>query len=267
MKSKFLRWILIFLLPWLTVQSAAGQVPNAKCMANIQNQLDRFTNFGTPQINKIIKKFEYGKPSDLADPDKARAFNRLFESLSEFCLLCGDDLTEKGMEGYVKFSSCLIRHTDDAVSQLNITHLKEAFTNGGVFNGKHFNNVMSELADETKYVLDPVSRTFTSKTTGLKFGDGPALGKYGQGEYNAISHIVRGHVANDFSNAASKSIFSNPSEIFDLIDRAWLNPSKTTFSNNGWIVDFSPKIIGTNGEMKIRIHIDGDYVRSAFPIN
>ena len=241
---------------------------NKQCISRIQKRLDVVgtADFNFHQARQIIREFEFGKARDFVnDGGKRAAFQRVFTSMSEFLALAPNDLSGKALKGYTKFTGCLIRSSDDALSDLNIGHLKEAFTRGS-FKGKSFDDVMRQLADETKFDFDPGSRTFSSKRSGLKYGDGPkANGSYNQGERHAVSHICRGHLANDFSVPAGKSLFAQAEEIFDLVDDLWASPNKKKFGNNGWTLDFAPRIIGTNGQTVLRIHVDGDKIRSAFP--
>jgi len=168
------------------------------------------------------------------------------------------------MKGYTRTSGVLIRSSDNLVTQINLDHLKAAFTKNGSFKGNEFSRLMEAISDETKFAIDSATQTITSKTSGLKYSNGPTNGSFGQGEKHSLTHIVRGHVEND--SFPAKSHFNDPGEILSLVDQVWANPSKQAFSNNGWIVDFDPKVVGTRGEKKVRIHVDGDQVRSAFPI-
>lgn len=247
-----------------------AQPSPAQCLGNIQKRLDELgsqTDFDYLQMRDIMKKFDFGEISfAVADPNKAKAFKRVITSLSEFCDAAGNSLSAKGMKGYTRTSGVLIRSSDEAITQLNLDHLKAAFTRNGTFKGSDFSKVMEVIGDETKVSIDSVTRTIQSKATGLKYGDGPKVdGSYTQGERHSLTHILRGHVENDFSVPDGKSLFKNPDEILTLVDQAWTHPNKTAFGSNGWVVDFQ-RPIGTSGETKIRIHVDGDNVRSAFPI-
>ena len=242
----------------------------SSCIANIQKRLDVIgtEDFSIHKARKIIREFDFGNVGEFkSHPGKRLAFRRFFESLSEFIDLAPHSLSGEGLLGLSKYVGVSIRASDSVVTELNITHLKEAFSEAGRFKGDSLDFVLRKLGDSGKFDFEAATRTFRSRRSGLEYGDGPkANGSYNQGELHAINHILRGHVKNDFSNSAGKSAFKNASEIFDLVDELWDNPSKIKFGNNGWVIDFSPRTIGSLGETKLRIHVDGVKVRSAFPI-
>ena len=257
-----------------------GLVANIKlqaqsgCIANIQKRLDVIgtEDFSIHKAREIIREFDFGNIGEFkSHPGKRLAFRRFFESLSEFIDLAPHSLSGEGLLGLSKYVGVSIRASDSVVTELNITHLKEAFSEAGRFKGDSLDFVLRKLGDPSRFDFDPTSKTFRSLRSGLKYANGPrADGSYRQGEFNAVNHILRGHTKNDFSTAKLKSVFLKPSEIFEIIDDVWLSPNRVPFSNNpdnnGWILDFSPRIVGTTGQTKVRIHVDGTNVRSAFPV-
>lgn len=240
-----------FLCAWKTIQEKVEATNEGKF-----NQQKVVEELGEVDFLKQ-QKFETGGPCQ-----------KVYISLAEFIDEAGAALTELGMVGYVRMSACLIRIQDDT-----IPHLKAAFTKGGNFKGAEFDAVMKKLADDARFDFDPTTRTFTSKRSGLVYGEGPKPdGTYNQGETHAVSHVLRGHLDNDFS-AATKSQFRDANEVFDLVDDVWTSPNRISYGINGWILDFSPRIVGTTVEngsridvTRVRIHVDGSNLRSAFPV-
>jgi hypothetical protein len=256
---------------------ANGQPSVAQCVANIQKRLDVLgnqTDFDFLKAREIMKDFDFGKvPNAVADPQKAAAFKRVFTSLSEFCDAAGKGLSAKGMNGYTKQSGLLINSSDLTKTEGNIAKLKEAFTHGGNFKGADFDGVMAKLGDSTKFDFDGATGTFTSKASGAKYAKHPTV--YAQGEPDSITHIMRGHTTNAFTDALTgqKSLFADPSKVLDLIDDAMKLPasSRTSLGGGAFWVDLG-KAVGTdiNGAAttKIRIVIRGgttDVIHTAFP--
>jgi hypothetical protein len=234
--------------------SAWAQNNFPKCFATIQERLDALGDAGKQQFNiailrQDIKDYDIGKlPDVVADANKTKAFKLVYESLSEFTDLAGNTLSAKGMKGYGRYGPCIIK----ADGTDTVGHLKEAFTRSGAFKGKDFDDVMKQLADDARFELDAPNRTFVSKISGLKFG--PET--YNQGEKHAINHVLRGHIENDFSAGAGKSLFKSAEEFFSLIDDAWKSQNKVSIGANGWEFDFAPRIIGTANQTKLRFFVN-----------
>lgn len=278
MKHKFIS-LLVACVAWLCVSasSAIAQANPSKCVSKITERLEALgqtAEFDFLKAREIMKQFDYGEISVVvADPGKASAFKRTFTSLSEFCDLCGTSLSGKGMKGYTKQSGLLINSSDLAKTEGNIAKLKEAFTQGGNFKSADFDAVMSKLGDEAKFDFDGASGTFTSQTSAAKYAKHPT--GYAQGEPDSVTHIMRGHTANAFTDGLSgqKSIFADATKIFELIDEAMNVPvsGRNTLGGGAFWVDLG-KAVGTdiNGvaTTKIRIVVrsgTADVIHTAFP--
>ena len=110
-----------------------------------------------------------------------------------------------------------MRTSDSVLTELNIEHMKEAFTEAGRFKGDSLDPLLRKLGDSGKFDFASTTRTFKSRDSGLEFGHGPkANGSYNQGELHAITYILRGHVKNDFSISKGKSAFRNPVKYLTL---------------------------------------------------
>lgn len=264
-------------IAWLFVSTSFtfAQANPSKCVSKITERLEALgqtAEFDFLKAREIMKDFDYGEISVVvADPGKASAFKRTFTSLSEFCDLCGTSLSGKGMNGYTKQSGLLINSANLTKTESNIAKLKEAFTRGGSFKSADFDGVMSKLGDETKFDFDGASGTFTSQTSGAKY----AKHEYAQGEPDSVTHIMRGHTTNAFTDGLTgqKSIFADATKVFELIDEAMNVPAsgRNTLGGGAFWVDLG-KAVGTdiNGvaTTKLRIVIrsgTADVIHTAFP--
>lgn len=282
MKTKLkhlLRGLPVLLLLFLASipQALDAQQSSAQCIANIQKRLDALgatPGFDFLEARDIMKDFDFGKiPDAVADPGKAAAFKRVFTSLSEFIDLAPNSISGKGMKGYTRQSGLLIDSSDLAKTEGNIAKLKEAFTQGGNFKGADFDGVMSKLGDPAKFDFDGATGTFTSKASGAKYSKHPAV--YAQGEPDSVTHIIRGHTTNSFTDGLSgkKSIFADATKVLDLIDEAMSLPTsgRNALGGGAFWLDLG-KAVGTdiNGAAttKLRIVIrsgTADVIHTAFP--
>lgn len=273
----FVIQLLFFSLLAVLVPPADAQPSGTQCIANIQKRLDALgnqTDFDFLKARQIVRDFDFGTMSDFAtNANKRAAFQRVWTSLSEFCDAAGTSLSAKGMNGYTKQSGLLINSSDLTKTEGNIDKLKEAFTHGGSFKGADFDGVMGKLGDSTKFDFDAATGTFTSKASGAKYAKHP--NGYAQGEPDSITHIIRGHTTNAFTDALSgqKSIFADATKVLDLIDEAMKLPasSRTSLGGGAFWVDLG-KAVGTdiNGvtTTKIRIVIrpgTTDVIHTAYP--
>lgn len=266
MKYKFIS-LLIACVAWLFVSTSQtfAQANPSKCVSLISKRLETVgtVDFDFNKARQIIKEFDFGKASEFVnDAGKKTAFQRIFTSMSEFIDLAPNDISGKAMKGYTRFSGCIIRANGSDF----VDHLRDAFTRNSGFKGKEFDDVMTQLGDDTRFALDAPNRTFTSNRSGLVYEP------MNFNEGHRISHIIKGHIENDWSVSQGKSLFERPDEVFDVIDDGWLSAQKIqpdpVGNPNRWEVDFHPRIIGTSNETKLRIIVDQQtkVITTAFPI-
>lgn len=267
MKHKFIS-LLVACVAWLfaSTSQTSAQANPSKCVSKITERLEALgqtAEFDFLKAREIMKKFDFGTvQAAVSDPAKAAAFKRVFTSLSEFCDLCGTSLSGKGMKGYTRFSGCVIRANGSDF----VDHPRDAFTRNSGFKGKEFDDVMTQLGDDTRFALDAPNRTFTSNRSGLVYEP------MNFNEGHRISHIIKGHIENDWSVSQGKSLFERPDEVFDVIDDGWMSAQKfqpdPVGNPNRWEVDLHPRIIGTSNETKLRIIVDQQtkVITTAFPI-
>ena len=266
MKYKLIS-VLIACVAWLLVSTSqtSAQANPSKCVSLISKRLETVgtADFDFNKARQIIKEFDFGKASEFVnDAGKKAAFQRIFTSMSEFIDLAPNDISGKGMKGYTRFSGCIIRANGSDF----VDHLRDAFTRNSGFKGKEFDDVMKQLGDDTRFALDAPNRTFTSNRSGLVYEP------MNFNEGHRISHIIKGHIENDWSVSQGKSLFERPDEVFDVIDDGWLSAQKfqpdPVGNPNRWEVDLHPRIIGTSNETKLRIIVDQQtkVITTAFPI-
>jgi hypothetical protein len=102
------------------------------------------------------------------------------------------------------------------------------------------------MGDETKFDFDGASGTFTSRASGAKYAKHPA--GYAQGEPDSVTHIMRGHTTNEFTDgiAGQKSIFADAKKVFELIDEAMNAPAVNRIPQSGGFFVDHGKTVGKN---------------------
>lgn len=106
---------------------------------------------------------------------------------------------------------------DDVASEKYVKFFKEAFTlKGGSAKSGDMNHLLAQIGDEARFDFDPINRSFKSKNSAAKYikNTSQSSGSYGQGEGDSITHILRGHTEDMFTDSMhpipkpAKSIFS-----------------------------------------------------------
>lgn len=244
---------------------AQGDFP--KCLAKIQKRLDDLGEKGKREFNiavvrQQIEHFDFGNlPDVVGDANKTKAFKRVYESLSEFIDLTGDQLSTNGLKGYTKFTGGIIR-----VDGMDfVADVQKVFGGTAAFDKQGFNAVMEHLN---------VKGTWRSQAE----WESPGLLVYGKApsgsQGHRITHIFNHTIPNP--GKPTHSLFSAPrANILDLIDEGWKNPGKyhplkpdNTPDLRSWIIDMG-KQVGAAGETHLKIVVDApgsSSIITSFPL-
>jgi hypothetical protein len=240
--------ILLCILFLIFGSGANAQSNFPKCFAKIQERLDALGEAGKQRFNLYvvrdeIKGFDFGKVQEFTvDANKAKAFKRVYESLSEFIDLTGDQLSAKGMKGYTKFTGGIIRvDGTDFVSDL-----QAVFGGVSTFDKPGFNKVMERLGETGSWLAQGKWQS----PGGLIFDVAPA-NRQGHRVSHVFTHTVPGWNGRP---PADHSVFSVArDDLLPLLDEAWSRRPPVNPNDPGaFLVDMG-RAVGTNGQTKINL--------------
>ena len=223
-----------------------------ECISNLGKFLDKagITDFDTFESYKITRTFVYGNVPDLGNNVLyQKAFQKVYTTMSEVTVLCGDELTGKGLRGYNRYCGGIIR---GSVDRDFFEELLKVFGGRGSLDAKGFNKVMEQLDSTGMWISQGVWKS----DAGLIF-------KTGTQEGHRISHLFT-HTIPDYKGAGVlHSVFSvERKDLLPLIDEAYQVPRNrwvqafeqdgVTPIPNGYKIPLD-KVVGTSNEQHIVI--------------
>lgn len=259
------------------IDAVSAADPNSLINSNTQQ-----TFMGRLGSRKLMQEYPHLGHAN-KDPNY-QLYGKIWTSLADFITLASPHMTEKGMEGYLKLARQVVRDKGSVVTiDRYLSCLKDAFTpTGGGFNKIDFNDVMSQIADEAFFDFTGKSGALVLKNSKAKILMGEI---YQQGESDTITHILRGHTKNEFTDDFNvnadpldvKGVFLDPKEVLRLLDEAmggalpkWQGPQ-----TNSFIVKFNKDVgVGQGGYLTgtktqymlvFYDHHDHKVIRTAYP--